>query len=77
MKIETDSNALYDIWIVKPWDDPIAADVWVSRQKIDPETGQKTDNVRITIGTWKTDAANARLWAEAILKACEIAEQVA
>lgn len=75
MKIETEENALWRRTIIKPWDDPIASDVLVITEKRDIATGTRINHTYINISGWKTDAANARLWAEAILKACEIAER--
>lgn len=75
MKISSELTRVADRITIAPWeDDPFAADVRVVVEKVDLETGKPCRRVHIRVGGWKTDIENARLWADAILKAIDIAE---
>ena len=75
MDFSLEQTPISDRYTITPWDDdPLAASVRVVVEKIDPKTSQPCHRVHIYINSWKTDIENARTWANAILKAIEIAE---
>lgn len=76
MQINEEHNALFSKWLVNAWNNPISDSIMVLLEKYDAKTGTPAQSISIHIGSWRTDTHNARLYAEAILKACEIAEKL-
>lgn len=78
MKITREvENSAFTMIEVSPWpEERLAAKVTVHQQKRDLEVGEPCNNVTVRYASWPMPVAHARQWAEAILKACEIADQL-
>lgn len=72
-----EDNHLFTLIAVKPWpDEPWAASVTVLQEKRDTETGATINHVQVRYGSEFLPIAVAREWANAILKACDLAGQL-
>ena len=78
MKVQREEdNAAFTLIKVKPWPEiPFAADVAVIQEKRDRDTGAAINHVYINYGTQPATIGTARAWANAILRACDIADQL-
>lgn len=73
---ETENNYL-TIILVEPWPEyQFGSRVQVTQVKYDLATGEPCRNVQVDYGNWRTEAKIAREFAKAILRACDIAEQL-
>lgn len=78
MKIKrTEDNPLYLMIDVKPWpEEPLGAYINVLLERRDFETGKFINRVTIRHSDWRMTAATARQWAQALLRAADIAEEL-
>lgn len=73
-----EDNALYTLIRVQPWPDvSLAAEVVVLQVKRDTSTGESVNRVSIRYSQQPVSFAVAREFAQAILRACDIAERLA
>lgn len=75
MKVKREEdNSAFTLISVSPWpDEPFAANVTVIQEKIDVETGKKINQVRVRFGQFPLKIESAFEFAQAILRACDIA----
>ena len=72
-----EDNTLFTLIKVKPWPtERFAADVTVIHERRDRDTGDAINYVRVIHGPVPVTYQTAREWAQAILRACDIAEQL-
>ena len=73
----TEDNAMFTMISVAPWNDqPWAQDITVLQEKRDTKTGQEINQIHLRYGSGWIDAENALLFAQAILRAVDIARQL-
>lgn len=76
MKVKREEdNRAFTVITVKPWPDELwAAYVSIIREKYDPRTGEPINRALIRYSQVGVTAQTAREFAQAILRACDIAE---
>ena len=78
MKVQREEdNSLFTLIKIKPWPEiAFAADVAVVQERRDRDTGATINHVYVNYGPAPATIGTAREWANAILRACDIADQL-
>jgi hypothetical protein len=72
-----EDNPLFTLIRVMPWPDiPWTQDVTVTQMKMARDTHEPVNDVTVRFGQEPASIATAREFAQAILRACDIAEQL-
>lgn len=78
MKVKRiEDNSAFALISVKPWpDEPFAADVTIIQDKCNPDTGEQINRVRVRFGQFPLPIDSAFRFAQAILRAVDIAKRL-